>query len=180
MRVSIVTRSSNKGKCGSVASNAEKLAKFMTRATCACICVCVCVRVCACVCLCVWASVCVRVHVCVFFFVRVHVYVRVRACEYSHAFVFVCVYLCACMCVRVCACWPVCVCLAALQTLRDAVLEHLLLKQAWGCAAAAVPCMPREQVPGLATMVELCLINGARQAPAPCPAISPSQHRLRS
>ena len=48
-----------KDKCGSVASDAEILAKPITHATCACICMCACVRVCVHVC--VRACVCARV-----------------------------------------------------------------------------------------------------------------------
>jgi hypothetical protein len=127
-----------KDKCGSVASDAEILAKPITHATCACICMCGCgcVPVCLGVCMCVSACVCV--------FLRVHV--RVRACEYLRVFVFVCVYVracvcvCVCMCVCVCVCVYVCVCVLACMCawlphgrcsdVRDAVLEHHLLKQA--------------------------------------------------
>ena len=78
-------------KCGDVASDAEKLSKPITRATCACICMCAwSVRVCVFVCV----RACVPVCVCM----RVHVYVRVRACAYSRAFVFVCVCVCLCVC----------------------------------------------------------------------------------
>jgi hypothetical protein len=126
-----------KFECGSVASDAEKLAKPITRATCECVCMCtsmcVCVRVCACVCLCVWAFVCVRV------FVRVHVLcepvnIRARLC------------LCVCMCAHACVCMCMCACVCAYvraslyvcallphrrySGVRDAVLEHPLLKQA--------------------------------------------------
>jgi hypothetical protein len=69
-------------KCGSVASDAEKLAKPIMRATCACICMCACERV--------WA--------------------RARVCVSMRACVPVCLCMCARACVCVCARACVCVC----------------------------------------------------------------------
>jgi len=123
----------NLDKCGSVASDAEILAKPITRATCACICMCACacvhacvcfgVCMCACACLCVCACECVCACACLWVFVRV------------------CLCICVCVrmrvCVRVCVCARMCVltCMCALlphrhcSGVRDAVLEHPLLKQ---------------------------------------------------
>ena len=107
-------------KCGSVASDAYKLAKPIMHATCAlrvCICMCVCTRVCACVHMCasVRLGVClfVCVHVCMCVCVRVRACVRcVRACVSIRlcAYVRACVriHLCVCVCVQArvhaCAC----------------------------------------------------------------------------
>ena len=76
-----------------------------------------------------------------------------RQCVYARAFGFICV--CACACVCSCALLPQRRC----SGVHDAVLEHPLLKQVCGCAAAAAPCLLRAGasiVPGLATMSELC------------------------
>jgi len=102
-------------KCGSVASDAKKLAKHMTRATCACICMCACVYVCARVCPCVCARACVCVYVCA------------RLCLYVCARALACVRVCACTCVRVCAGLPVCLCCG----------PQMLQWCAWRCAGVA-------------------------------------------
>ena len=164
---------------------------------CVCVCVCVCAR--AYVCLRVWAFVCVPTHtsVCLCMCMCTSVSIHARWCLYvcAHACVCMCVCVCVCayVCVSVCimcACVCLCVCLAALQMLQcvhDAVLEQPSLKQAWGCAAAAVSCLLRGQVqtqcPGWPRCLNSASTLSARQAPAPCapwPASSPSQHGLRS
>ena len=109
-------------KCGSVASDAEKLAKPITRSTCACICMCACEYVCAYACTCVFVCVCARdcVPVCICVCMCALVYVCVRICVYSR--MRLCLYVCACVCA--------CVCVCACSGVHDAVLEQPLLKQA--------------------------------------------------
>ena len=140
---------------------------------CACVCVCLCtwafvyvrarvsVCLCVCMCTCMWASVSISTRLCLW--VRMHVCV------------------CACVCVPVCVpCCPTACCGGVL----DAVLEQPLLKQAWGCAAAAVPYLLRGQVwawcPGWPRCLKSVSTHSTRQAPAPCPDNSPSQHRPHS
>jgi len=123
---------------------------------CPCVCTCVigrlyvCARVCLCLCVCMCTCVCAPVSICA----RLCLYVRAHAC------VYVCVIVC------------LCVCLAAPQMLQggvhDAVLEQLLLKQACGCAATAVPSV-RGQVrawcPGWPRSLISASTRSARQAP---------------
>ena len=115
-------------RCGSVASDAENLAKPITRAICACKCMCACECVCArvCACACVFVCVCVRV----------------------------CARVCACMCV----CTPVCVCLAAPQMLQWCAGRCVgaTLRVCCCCCSLSVERAGASMVPGLATMSELC------------------------
>ena len=86
---------------GSIASDAEKLAKPLRCELATCVCF-VRAYTCVCVCECICVCVCVRVCACVRACMPVCVRARVRVC--------VCVYVCVCMraCVRACVC--VCVC----------------------------------------------------------------------
>ena len=125
-------------KCGSVASDAEKLAKPITRVTCACICMCAC----ECVCVCVCAGVCVHMCVC--------------AC--------VPVYLCVCMCARVCVCAPVCIrtcacvcmCVRTCVSVRCSGVHDSGVRMCCCCCSLSVARAGPSTVSGLATMSELC------------------------
>jgi len=104
---------------GSIASDAEKLAKPFALWT-GNLCVlfarldmCVCVFLSVCVCVCVWVFVCACVRACVRMCVRACLRACVRA--YVRACMPACVRACVCVCVRVCvrACVYVCVCARA-------------------------------------------------------------------
>jgi hypothetical protein len=112
-------------------------------------------------CTCRFSLVCVFVCVHAYVCVRASVYTRAHLGLYVCARVHACVRVCASTCVRVCV--HLCMCALLPQRrcsgVHDAVLEHPLLKQVCGCAAAAAPCLLRAGasiVPGLATMSELC------------------------
>ena len=94
-------------KRGCVASDAEKLAKPITHATCACICLCVCVSVCARMHVCMCVCACVFVHTCACVCVRAHVCVCVRAHVCVCAGTPVCVSCCPTDAAVVCMalCW---------------------------------------------------------------------------
>jgi len=159
-------------KWGSVASDTEKLAKPITRATYACICMC------ACVCLCVWMCACVSVGVCVPVILRVH------ACMCSCA--FVCVGMCACVWVCVWLCVCVRLCLVASQTLQycswrctGAGIAEAGVRMSCCCCSLSAKRTGWASCQGWPRCLNTDSTHSARQAPAPCgpcPTNKLSQH----
>ena len=100
-------------KRGCVASDAEKLAKPITHATCTCICMCA--FECACMCVCVCAPLCLGICMCA------HACVCMRLCMCACTPVCIHAHACVCLCVRmrmrvsVCVCAYVCALLQMLQ-----------------------------------------------------------------